>query len=272
MAIEVQERAGEARHSRAVQDMTLWHLKVSNYNEKARWALDFKGLPHTRRALPAGVHGKVARRLTDNAMSTFPVLVIGEEAIGDSTHIIAALEERHPRPPLYPADPQLRRRALDYEELFDEDFGPHVRRLVLDSALAHPDLMLGMFAPDIPWHRRLVARAAFWQIRKGVMRDFGLDDAAVETGYAKIAEVGRMLAEDTRDGAYLVGDTFTVADLTLAALVSPAVAPEQFPYPQPQRSHPAFARLRRALDESGIGEWTRAMYSRHRGRSAEVAG
>src|SRR4051794_3803929 len=271
MAIEVQERAGEARHSRAVQDMTLWHLKVSNYNEKARWALDFKGLPHTRRALPAGVHGKVARRLTDNAMSTFPVLVIGEEAIGDSTHIIAALEQRHPRPPLYPADPQLRRRALDYEELLDEDFGPQVRRLVLHSALAHPRLMLAMFAPDLPWYRRLVARAGYGKIRNGVVRDFGLDDRAIDAAYAKVAEVGRMLADETRDGPYLAGDTFTVADLTLAALVSPAVAPEQFPYPQPQRTHPAFARLRRALDDAGIGAWTREMYARHRGRSAEVS-
>ena len=254
-----------------MQDMTLWHLKVSNYNEKARWTLDYKGLPHARRALPAGVHAKVARRLTDGAVSTFPVLVIGDEAIGDSTHIIAALEERHPQPPLYPADRRLRRRALDYEELFDEDFGPHVRRLVLDSALPHPGLMLAMFAPDIPWHRRLVARAGYARIRSGVVGDHGLDDAAIDAAYAKVAEVGRMLADETRDGPYLVGEQFTVADLTLAALVSPAVAPEEYPYPQPQRTHPGFARLSRALEESGIAAWTREMYARHRGRSAEVA-
>src|SRR3954447_4413410 len=268
MAIEVQERAGEARHSRAVQDMTLWHLKVSNYNEKARWALDFKGLAHTRRALPAGVHGKVAQRLSGG--STFPVLVIGDRAIGDSTEIIAELERRHPVPSLYPADPQLRRRALDYEEMFDEDLGAHMRRLVLHSALPHPRLMLAMFAPDLPWYRRLVARAAYGQIRKGVVRRFGLDAAAIDAAYAKVAEVGRLLADEARDGPYLVGDAFTVADLTLAALVSPAVAPEQFPYPQPQRTHPGFARLRRALDDSGIGAWTRGMYARHRGRTAEV--
>lgn len=26
----------------------LWHLKVSDYNEKARWALDYKGIPQVR--------------------------------------------------------------------------------------------------------------------------------------------------------------------------------------------------------------------------------
>jgi len=29
----------------------LWHFPISHYNEKARWALDWKGIPHLRRAL-----------------------------------------------------------------------------------------------------------------------------------------------------------------------------------------------------------------------------
>ena len=40
----------------------LWHLKVSNYNEKARWALDYKGVPHVRRAVDAGPPPAVAQR------------------------------------------------------------------------------------------------------------------------------------------------------------------------------------------------------------------
>ena len=69
-----------------------------------------------------------------------------------------------------------------------------------------------------------------------------------------------------------MGDGFTVADLTLAALLSPAVAPEEFPYAQPQRGHPALAPLRDALDEHGLANWTRSIYSKHRGQSAEVPG
>src|SRR3954463_13177361 len=107
MATEAVDRAAAARPERG-DAMVLWHLKVSNYNEKARWALDYKGLPHTRRALPAGAHAKVARGLTDGSCSTFPILVIGDEVVPDSTKIIEALEQRHPDPPLYPADPQLR--------------------------------------------------------------------------------------------------------------------------------------------------------------------
>ena len=33
----------------------LWHFRISHFNEKARWALDWKRVPHVRRAvLPVG--------------------------------------------------------------------------------------------------------------------------------------------------------------------------------------------------------------------------
>src|SRR4029453_14520068 len=96
----------------------LWHLKVSHYNEKARWALDYKRVPHVRRAAIPGRHAKIARRLWDG--TTLPVVQFGGEVLGDSTLIIRELERRYPEPPLYPDDPDDRRRALEIEDFFDE--------------------------------------------------------------------------------------------------------------------------------------------------------
>jgi glutathione S-transferase len=247
---------------------TLWHLKVSHYNEKARWALDHKGLPHVRRAAVSGQHAKLARRLWGG--TTLPVLVLDGEAIGDSTRIISELERRHPDPPLYPADPEARRRALDLEDFFDEDLGPHTRLLVLSHELPEPDLLIGTFLQDLSRPQRVAAKAAFPVIRRRIVAEFGIDDARCELAFAKVRAAGERFRAELQPSGYLVGDGFTVADLTLAALVSPVVAPEQFPYPQPQRGHPRFAPLREALDESGLGEWCRDIYARHRGRSAEI--
>src|SRR3954462_6264996 len=86
----------------------LWHLKVSHYNEKARWALDYKRVPHVRRAAIPGRHAKIARQLW--AGTTFPVLELDGQVIGDSTLIIRELERRYPEPPLYPDDPDERSR------------------------------------------------------------------------------------------------------------------------------------------------------------------
>src|SRR5436305_13274063 len=97
--------ASVAAPTSPVQDSlpVLWHLKVSNYNEKARWALDFKRVAHERRAVLPGPHRALARALT--GASTLPILVLGGEAFGDSTHTIEELERRHPEPALYPRDP-----------------------------------------------------------------------------------------------------------------------------------------------------------------------
>ena len=157
------------------------------------------------------------------------MLVLDGVAIGDSTRIIEALERSHPDPPLYPADPGARRRALELEDFFDEELGPYTRLLVLNGVLPDAGLTLGTFAPDLSRGRR-----------------------------------------ELQPSGYLVGESFTVADLTLAALVAPAVAPEQFPYPQPQREHPRLAELRAGLAEEGLADWARAIYARHRGASAEI--
>lgn len=247
----------------------LWHLKVSHYNEKARWALDYKRVPHVRRAAVPGMHAKIARRLW--AGTTFPVLEIDSETIGDSTVIIRELERRYPQPPLYPDDPADRRRALEIEDFFDEELGPYLRLLVLEHMLPDPALLLGAFTPDLSAPRRWTARAAYPLIRRGVSRDFGIDREGVERAWEKChAACERFAAELGRSG-YLVGDGFTVADLTVAALVSPVVAPVQFPYPQPQRDHSRLADLRRMLAERGALEWALWIYEHHRPRSMEVA-
>jgi glutathione S-transferase len=106
----------------------LWHIKISHYNEKVRWALEHKGVEHDRKAPMPGAHMAVALWLTRGRSYTFPVLQLDGRAIGDSTAVIAALEERYPEPPLYPPDEIERRRALDLEDWFDEELGPYIRR------------------------------------------------------------------------------------------------------------------------------------------------
>jgi glutathione S-transferase len=240
----------------------LWHLKVSNYNEKARWALDYKRVPHVRRAADPGRHQAIARELTGGR--TFPVLVLDGEAIGDSTRIIEVLERRYPDPALYPAEPDERRRALELEDFFDEELGPHARVLVVPHMLPDADLTLGAFFPDLTGPRRLAVRAAFPAVRRRMAATVGVDERRVGRAFEKVRAAGERFRAELQPSGYLVGDEFTVADLTLASLLAPAVAPEQFPYPQPQREHPLLAPLRDVLAEPGLLDWTREMYARHR--------
>jgi glutathione S-transferase len=247
----------------------LWHLKVSHYNEKARWALDYKGIPHVRRALPPGRHQKTAKHLAGG--TTFPVLELNGQAFGDSTQIIEALERHYPEPPLYPPDPDARRKALELEDFFDEELGPHCRLLVIHHMLPDGDLTLGAFFPDLKGISRLRWRALFPLVRGRFKSALGVNDRSVAIAWEKLRTVSERFQTELRPSGYLVGDSFTVADLTLAALLGPPVAPEQFPYPQPQRNHPLVTPMLAVLSEYGLVEWTREMYARHRGSSAEIS-
>lgn len=248
----------------------LWHLKVSNYNEKARWALDYKGILHHRRAVTPGEHAAIAKRLSGG--NTFPVLLVDGKAIGDSTEIIAALERRQSEPPLYPTDSASRRLALELEDFFDEELGPYVRLLVIHHLLGDGGLVLRVFAPDLLMWRRVVARVSFPMVRRRLAGQFKIDEHSVKDAYGRVRAAGERFLRELQPSGYLVGESFTVADLTLAALIAPAVAPEQFPYPQPQRGHPLLGELRGALGEWGLTDWALDIYARHRSPSAAITG
>src|SRR5688500_14324643 len=156
----------------------LWHLKVSHYNEKARWALDHKGVPHVRRAVHAGFHRGTARRVSGG--DPLPVLVLDGRGIGDSTRIIEELERLHPDPPLYPADPEDRRRALELEDFFDEELGPYTRMLAMHHLQPDADLMLETFLPDLGRGRRLMAKLTWSQVRRRINQEVGIDDETVQ--------------------------------------------------------------------------------------------
>src|SRR3954454_6941489 len=148
----------------------LWQLQISHYNEKVRWALDYKRIPHVRRSMLPGVHRLMARRLA--GIDTSPVLTIGDEHIGDSSAILQALEERSPEPPLIPSNSMQRGRALRLEDYFDEELGPHIRRAVYYELLPYPEVVIPLFTDGASRRTKMLLRAGFPVLRVGMRRFF----------------------------------------------------------------------------------------------------
>ncbi len=248
----------------------LWQLELSHYNEKVRWALDYKRVPHIRRSLLPGLHALKAKRLTGGTITT-PVLTLDGRSIGDSTRIIGAIEERWPEPPLYPGDDAERLRVLELEEFFDEELGPHIRRAAYHELLSHPDVLLPLFTRGQRLPARIMIRAGFPVLRAGMRRTFEINaDTAAESRAKTVAAMDRLENEIGPSG-YLVGESFTVADLTAAALFYPVVRPPEFPYPSVTDPPDSAREFLDPLGRRPGGEWVADMYRRHRGASVEVA-
>jgi glutathione S-transferase len=244
----------------------LYHLDISHYNEKARWALDYKRVPHVRRAVPPGLHFLLALGMTRSL--TLPIVSFDGRAVGDSTAIIAELERRFPSPPLYPADAADRERALSLEDLFDEELGPHIRAALLIYVLADARLAVLAADPRAPAWRRTALRPAVPLVAAAIRAKHRVNPRSSVEGLARTREMLDRIAAEVGPSGYMVGDAFSIADLTAAALCFP-LAPEAFLRPV-HLATPTLVELRAELADHPAVVWVGEMYDRHRRASGRV--
>jgi len=246
---------------------TLWQLEVSHYSEKVRWALAHKRIAHRRRTPLPGGHIGVALWLTRGKSKTFPVLQLDGRTIHDSTAILAALEERYQDRPLYPADPERRRRALELEEFFDEELGPYTRLLPFHELINEPEMFAEVASQAVPGPLGRAKGFIGLYGRAYTSLRFGANDAAkAELARKKIvAAMDRLDAELASNGGdYLVGEGLSVADITAASLFYPLVAPEGGPLPPETPTPPALERFRESLSDRPGYAWVEETFRRHR--------
>jgi len=249
----------------------LWHLPVSHYSEKVRWALAYKDVEHGRHAPPPGSHIPIALVLTRGRTATLPVLGLDGRHVGDSTAIIAALEERYPDPPLYPVDPHERRRALELEDWFDEQVGPAMRQFAFHTFRSDPERFRAVAVKSSPPPLRRFSGALGAYGRAFTNLRFKAGDAAAAARSREQIVAGLDRIETELGGAdYLVGDRFSVADLTAAALLYPLVLPPGSPLPR--ATMPAeLTRFVAGLGDRRALEWIEQTYARHRAHRSRRA-
>jgi glutathione S-transferase len=251
------------------QKPTLWQIEVSHYSEKVRWALEYKGVDHVRRTPLPGMHIPIALAMTRGEQPTFPVMTIDGRTIGDSTAIIAALEARYPEPPLYPADAEERARALELEDYFDEQLGPHARLLPFYELIQEPELFAEVAAEAVPGPLAKAKPVVGAYARAYTSLRWNANSAEdAERARAGIgAAMDRLDAELERgNGEYLVGDRLSVADITAASLFYPVVSPAEGPLSPDLPSPPALDRFRESLKDRRGFRWVEDTFRRHRRR------
>jgi glutathione S-transferase len=223
--------------------ITLYQLHWSHYVEKVRWALDFKGVGW--RAIDIDAFTKremqhLSRKTTlDSGRQLYTVPTIHDDStgavVGESSEILSYLEQTYPTPPLYPDELTQRNEVVQWMVWLDSTLGLAARRLAYTQiALEYPRLLGQLFVPGLVGVKAWIAGAVIGGV---LTRRFRFLHNRADEVYEQLETclllVGRRL--DSRD--YLVGDRFTAADLTLAALMRPVTVVPFF------RNHPHLQRL-----------------------------
>jgi glutathione S-transferase len=246
-------------------------IPISHYCEKARWTLDAAGIAYREEPHPPILHRFATRALGG---SSVPILVHGAAVHRDSTDIALYVDGLAPSERrILPADAGDRARVLAIEHDLDETLGVDARLLAYwyflgDDEFAHA-FVGRMLRLRSPFARRIVTKF----FRPFMFRFYRVSEHAAHLAEARVRDTFTRLGRAIEGSGYLVGDHFTLADLTLAALASPLLAPPEHPImsrtgvPTP----PALAALRAELSETPAGRHALRVYREHRGASAHAA-
>ena len=249
--------------SRDSVELELLQFEFSHFNEKIRWVLDYKNIPHTRRSLLPGPHFRTIRQLTGQTAT--PVLRIGEHYLAGSEDIVIDLEHHFPSPPLIPAEREANVLARELEAHFDRQLGPAVRTLLFAELLQCGGYLPDMFSRGQSALARTLYRGVFPVMKPLMRKTHGLNNPSTitearSTLQRNLDEIDRL----RQDTGHLAGDAFSIADLTAAALLAPLldVAHPDMKKPEPRPG--AYIELMKAWEDHPAAIWAKDVYARHR--------
>lgn len=206
--------------------VTLYQFPISHYCEKVRFALDYKGIDYKVENLLPGLHHKTTLKLTPQ--SSVPVLQHGDKTIHDSSAILTYLDEAFPEQALTPKAPEQATAVKEWERYLDQEVGVPLRCVAYHTLLDHPKVVSGFFTKDGPFWGPLFIKAVFPKLQKKMRQFMNINADSAERSLATLKVALERLDDATSGKEFLVGDQFTRADLTAAALLAPFFMPAQY--------------------------------------------
>lgn len=196
--------------------LELYQFELSQYSEKVRLILDYKGLQYRKIEVIPGVGQLEVFRLSGQRQ--LPVLKDGNVVVADSTAIAKYLDQQYPDPPLIPTDPKRRGLCLLMEEWADESIGTK-SRTVLYSGLSQDANLRGALLPaQTPDFLKTLVQSVPSDLLKTLGMGMGAGPSEVNTAMDAIKQDLEALCLILQESPYLVGDKPTLADFAVAGL------------------------------------------------------
>lgn len=235
--------------------LTLYQFAISHFCEKARWALDYKGVPYRVVNLVPGPHAAVTRKLAPR--TTVPILVDGVTVVQGAGEIITHLDRQHRARPLTPTNTTDQAMALEWERYADSNIGVPLRVFFYHHVLADRRLASRLLTAGGPWWSRVLYAVAFPAIRNRMRKGLKIDRQTAQVAEARLADALGHLDQRLAQHRYLAGPLFSRADLSVSALLAPCWR-EPTAMPAPLQAFIAAHAERPAM------RWARQIYTDYR--------
>lgn len=200
--------------------LKLYTFNLSHFAEKARWALDYEGIPYAEKVLLPGPHQLVTRRITGR--TSVPVLEHDGRFVQGSSAIIDYVADHLGGTRLTSVDTAARVKALELEKTLDHAFGRGVQQVLYSALLKDRSTVIDLWSSGGPFWARGFYAVAFPAIASAVKRMYKTTDVeGVAKAKQRFATTFDDLDSVLLKQRYLGGDGPNRADITLAALLAP---------------------------------------------------
>jgi len=196
--------------------LELYQFEISQYSEKVRLILDYKGLEYKKIEVTPGVGQLEVYKLSGQRQ--VPVLKDGDTVIADSTEIALYLDRKYPEKPILPIDPVQRGQCLLIEELADESIGKKGRQAFFGALNKNANFrksILPKQTPDVLKNLIGAVPAELLDLLGTPVGAGGDGLKEAERGLKQDLEALTLILEKK---PYLVTDHPTLADLAVAGL------------------------------------------------------
>lgn len=203
----------------------LYQFELSQFSEKVRFLLDYKGLEYRKIEVTPGV-GQV-EVFQMSGQRQVPVLKDGETIVPDSTDIAMYLERTYPERPLIPTAAREKGLTLLMEEWADESIGVKSRKAFVGALNRNEALRTAVLPADTPEFVRSIVSSIPSDLLEALGTGVGIGGDALNAIEGSLKQDLEALCLILQEQPYLTGTTPTLADFTVASLSLLLKFPEQ---------------------------------------------
>lgn len=206
--------------------LRLYTFNISHFSEKARWALDFEGIPYEEKVLLPGPHQFLTRRKAKR--SHVPLLEHDGVVVQGSSAILDYIAEKLGGKKLRVRAEAARERAKALEAELDLAFGLGVQRVLYSAMLDERKAVTELWSAGGPRWARAFYAVAYPGVSAVVKRMYKTHDPeAVEQAKQRFLRAVDTLDAMLEAQPYLGGDAPDRLDVAAAALFAPVCRPKE---------------------------------------------